>query len=94
MSEAEKGRPSYLDLLVAALMEHEKDLDRLVKRLEAASEKLSVKQEGNGLEDRKRIFDEDKNKDISTDPITLVYMKIKFGSQIEKIAEIIESLKE
>jgi len=42
MSEADKGRPSYLDLLVATLMEHEKDLDRLVEKLEKASTKISA----------------------------------------------------
>ena len=37
----DRERYAYLDLLATALTDHEKNLDKLVKRLEEVSEKLS-----------------------------------------------------
>lgn len=42
MSAEGRGRTSYLDLLITTLMEHEKNLDRLVERLEKTCEDLSA----------------------------------------------------
>lgn len=40
-ADEDRERYAYLDLLATALTDHEKNLDKLVKRLEEVSEKLS-----------------------------------------------------
>ncbi len=94
MSEAEKGRPSYLDLLVATLMEHEKDLDRLVEKLEKASSKLSaIRKEARSQASAKAVKKE-KAKEAVPESGALIYMKIRIDRPIDEVIKIIESLKE
>jgi len=94
MSEAEKGRPSYLDLLVATLMEHEKDLDRLVEKLEKASGKLSAMRKEAGLKPSDKIVKKERGKEALPESGALIYMKIKMDRPIDEVIKIIESLKE
>jgi len=42
MSAEERGRSSYLDLLITTLAEHEKTLDSLVNKLEKIAENLKT----------------------------------------------------
>jgi hypothetical protein len=93
MSEPEKGRSSYLDLLVATLMEHEKDLDRLVGRLEETSEKLSAMRKKADSGPAGRPVGKEKGGSDASDSETLVYMKIKLDRPIDEVVRIIESLK-
>ena len=94
MSGAEKGRSSYLDLLVAALMEHEKDLDRLVEKLEKASSKLSAMRKEAGLKGSDKTVKKEKGKETVPESGALIYMKIKLDRPTDEVTKIIESLKE
>jgi len=96
MSEADRGRPSYLDLLVATLMEHEKDLDRLVEKLEKASTKLSAarKTAGSKTQDKPTEKEKETDKKPAPDSRSLVYIKIGLDRPIDEVIKIIESLRE
>lgn len=94
MSGAEQGRSSYLDLLVAALIEHEKDLDRLIGKLEKASKKLSALRKEAGLSTRSGTAKKEKGGEAVRDSEALVYIKIGLDRPIDEVIRIIESLKE
>jgi len=95
MSSEEKGRASYLDLLVNTLMEHEKNLDELIEKLEGVYEKLQEISETLGkAETQESPAPKEKEKPRPSDQDTLVYMKLKLGRKTEDITKIIESLKE
>jgi len=80
MSGEERGRTSYIDLLISTLMEHEKNLDTLLEKLEKIVKDLSTAREASNTDS-----------EISN---TLIYMKIKVDRPIDDILKIIESLKE
>ena len=95
MSSEERGRASYLDLLINTLMEHEKNLDKLINKLERIYENLQEVYEKRGeTETREKPTLEEERKPASSEPCTLIYMKLKLGREIEDIIKIIESLKE
>ena len=95
MSSEERGRASYLDLLINTLMEHEKNLDKLIERLEKIYENLEEIIEKRGeAEIRKEPALKEKEKQPSAEQGALIYMKLKLGQEIEDIIKIIESLKE
>jgi len=95
MSSEEKGRASYLDLLISTLMEHEKNLDRLIGRLEKLYENLQeIYEERRETEAQESSTPKEKEKPRSSEQDTLIYMKLKLGREIEDIMKIIESLKE
>ena len=94
MSGTEKGRSSYLDLLVATLMEHEKDLDRLIGKLEKASGKLSAMRKEAGLKTGSKPVKKERGKEVVADSETLIYMKIRLDRPIDDVIKIVESLKE
>ncbi len=92
MSEDERGRSSYLDLLVSTLMEHEKNLDNLVGRLEQIYERLSSgKEEGPKAEEIPKAKEEG---EAVARQDTLVYMRIKLSRSIDEVVRVLESLKE
>jgi len=95
MSSEEKGRASYLDLLINTLMEHEKKLDELVERLEKIYENLQEAYEKpRESEVREEKVTEEKEEPQPSERDVLVYMKLKLGRKTEDIRKIIESLKE
>lgn len=94
MSGTEKGRSSYLDLLVATLMEHERDLDRLIGKIEKASEKLSAMRKEAGLKTGRKPVKKEKGKEVVADSETLIYMKLRLDRPIDEVTKIIESLRE
>ncbi|MCD6325056.1 hypothetical protein J7L97_02080 [Candidatus Bathyarchaeota archaeon] len=95
MSSEEKGRASYLDLLVNTLMEHEKNLDELIEKLEGVYEKLQEISENLGkAETQESPAPKEKEKPQPSEQDTLIYMKLKLGRKTEDITKIIESLKE
>jgi len=93
MSSEDKGRASYLDLLINTLMEHEKNLDKLIEKLEQIYENLQGIYEQRE-ESKTRKKPEVKEKSSSSEENSLVYIKLKLGREIEDIIKIIESLKE
>jgi len=94
MSAEERGRSSYLDLLITTLMEHEKNMDGLVERLEKIAKELTVSYEEPGLKAQKEIAKKERDKTVESDLDTVVYMRIKIGRPIDETVKIIESLKE
>ncbi|RLI11247.1 hypothetical protein DRO35_05350 [Candidatus Bathyarchaeota archaeon] len=98
MSSEEKGRASYLDLLINTLMEHEKNLNAIVEKLEKVSkdlrevvERLEVKTHETSM--KESIIEERKKKHEPPERDTLTYIKLKLGRSAEDIIKIIESLK-
>jgi len=79
-----------LDLLAGTLTEHEKNLDRLISRLEELSESLSE------LRKRERPVKlvQGEMPAAAEAPETLVYMKLKIDRPAEELKKILDSLKE
>jgi len=95
MSSEERGRASYLDLLISTLMEHEKNLDRLIERLERIYENLQeIYEKREEAETREELAPKEKRRLTPSETGSLIYMKLKLGREIEDIIKIIESLKE
>ena len=79
---------AYLDLLATTLTDHEKNLDKLIERLEEISESLSkiVKLREQGEAQRATAEKEG--------PETLIYMKLRINRSAEELKVILDSLKE
>ncbi|MCS7120371.1 MAG: hypothetical protein RMJ07_01710 [Nitrososphaerota archaeon] len=88
--EEEKGRCSYLDLLVSTLRQHERNLDNLVNRLETIISELAAKE---GVNTANENAKEGKKEKTSDPPVTVAYLKIKFNN-LDEALRVIESLKE
>jgi hypothetical protein len=93
MSTEERGRSSYMDLLITTLTKHEKNLDSLSERLEKVHEDLSAIYKEAGSKTRKKIATNEKGKTSSSDADTLIYLKIGADRPLDEIVKIIESLK-
>lgn len=96
MSSEEGGRAGYLDLLISTLMEHEKNLDALIEKMEKMCENLSkVYEETKGS--RKASVEASALKRKievgAEEPDTLVYLKIKISRPIDEVVRILEALK-
>ena len=94
MSSEERGRSSYLDLLITTLMEHEKNLDGLVDKLESIYKSLTSIYEGAELKSPKPTVEKKNAKADLLKSDTLVYMKIRLNRELDEVIKIIESLKE
>ncbi|RJS76546.1 hypothetical protein CW712_01365 [Candidatus Bathyarchaeota archaeon] len=94
MSSEERGRSSYLDLLITTLMEHEKNLDALVEKLEKTCKDLkNLYNEVSSNRGKARVS-KGKSEAAPSDQGSIIYMKIKTDREIDEIIKIIESLKE
>jgi len=93
MSNGDEGRSSYLDLLITTLMEHEKNMDRLLGKLEKISEGLLKVSEGAELKTEKSVIRKEKSEKAG-DSDAIIYMKIKIDRPLDEVLRIIESLKE
>ncbi|MBS7614463.1 hypothetical protein KEJ18_01830 [Candidatus Bathyarchaeota archaeon] len=97
MSSEERGRSSYLDLLITTLMEHEKNLDALIEKFEKLCENLQAvyKEAGKAKKtDAKATSLEEKTDLPSGNQDTLVYLKVKINRPIDEVIRILETLKE
>ena len=98
MDSEERGRSSYLDLLITTLMEHEKNLDALIEKIEKIYEDLrSVYEEASKTEKNVSVKTSDlkeKTETPSGEPDTLVYLKVKVNRPIDEMVKILETLKE
>jgi len=93
MSEGDEGRSSYLDLLISTLMEHEKNMDKILEKLEKISEALLNVFEEARLKTEQSVVK--KEKAMKKDDLdTLIYMKLKMDHPLEHVLKILESLKE
>jgi len=95
----EEGRSSYLDLLITTLMEHEKNLDAIVERMERLSEELKKIRFSSAQQQEKTVNTNistvrEKVKNDSSKTDSLVYMKIRLDRSIDDTIKIIETLKE
>lgn len=94
VDEEDRGRSAqfaYLDLLATTLTEHEKNLDRLIRRLEEISKSLSKMielAEPEGPAEEKELL----RKEMMQD--TLVYMKLKTNRPMEELKLVLDTLKE
>jgi len=77
-----------LDLLATTLTDHEKNLDKLIERLEEISESLSKIVELREQREAQRATAEKEG------PETLVYMKLRINRSAEELKVILDSLKE
>ena len=96
MSSEERGRSSYLDLLITTLMEHEKNLDALIEKIEKIYEDLrSVYEEASKT--KKTVAEastlEEKAETTPGEPDTMVYLKVRINRPIDEVVKIIETLK-
>ncbi len=101
MSSEERGRSSYLDLLITTLMEHEKNLDAIVEKMEKMMEELKkIRSEPSSKPEKtvgakiSTIKEKAKSGSSESGSDSLVYMKIKLDRSIDDIIKIIEALKE
>ena len=86
----DRARYAYLDLLAGTLTEHEKNLDRLISRLEEISGSLS---ELRKREKPAKLVQRETSAPAEA-PETLVYMKLKIDRPAEELKKILDSLKE
>lgn len=94
MSSEERGRASYLDLLVSTLMEHERNLNDLVEKLEELCSSLKeISKRFAEIVEIQEISASEKEKPHPPQQNTLIYMKLK-GQKVEDLMRIIDSLKE
>jgi len=94
MSEEDRGRSSYLDLLITTLMEHEKSLDVAIEKLEKICEEILAISEETAPKTRKNAARKGKPEVVPSALDTVVYMKIRIDRPIEETIRLIESLKE
>lgn len=94
MSSDESGRSSYLDLLITTLMEHEKNLDAMVEKMEKINEELQTIYRKASLKPSETVPQGRKSKQSDTKPETLVYLKINLDRHIDDVMRIIQTLKE
>jgi len=81
MSDEDKGRAAFLDLLISVLAQHEKSLDQLTERLETLIREIK----GKGKEG--------KEGEAEAEPETITVIKIEVKRPIEEIMKILETLK-
>jgi hypothetical protein len=98
MSSEERGRSSYLDLLITTLMEHEKNLDAIVEKMEKILDELkTIRSEPSPKPEKTTDMKPsnliEKAKNGLSEPDTLVYMKIKLNHATDDKIKIIETLK-
>ena len=87
------GRSSYLDLLIAVLSQHEKNMDKIIEKIEKLSQELTKATKSRKVSDENQMA----TKEVETPPErpeTLIYMKIKLNRPLEEVLKILESLKE
>jgi len=92
MSSNDEGRSSYMDLLVTTLMEHEKNMDRLLEKLERIAKNLALVFEQTSQKAEKRAVKEERPQE-KPDSDNLTYIKININRPVHEVLEILESLK-
>lgn len=81
---------AYLDLLASTLTEHEKNLDKLIDRLEKLSENLTKAGKPRRRDESIKFRRETGGEEA---PEALIYIKLRLDRPIGEIKEILESLK-
>jgi len=99
MSSEERGRSSYLDLLITTLMEHERNLNAVVEKMERLTEELNKIRSTPASKQEKTVNAKisavrEKTKGDTSEADSLVYMKVKLDRPIDEVVRIIEALKE
>jgi len=79
MGDEDKGRASFLDLLINVLAQHEKSLTQLTERLETLIHEMKGK--------------EKEGKKGEAEPETITFIKIEIKRPLEEIIKILETLK-
>jgi hypothetical protein len=99
MSSEERGRSSYLDLLITTLMEHEKNLDSIVEKMERMLEELKKTRSLTPPKQEKTVSAKvsaikEKTREGPSEADSLIYMKVKLDRPIDDVVRIVEALKE
>jgi len=87
------GRSSYLDLLVAVLSQHEKNMDKIIEKMEKLLKDLGTTDRGERTSDKNSVTIKEAELS-STSSDTLTYMKIKLNRPLDEVLTILKSLKE
>jgi hypothetical protein len=90
------GKSGYLDLLIATLDEHEKNLYMLIKKSEKLSRRTNKLFENfkELLKDYPKLGEKEKGVNpVSGGGDTLIYLKIKLDRPIDEVIKILETLK-
>ena len=90
-STEDRGRSSYLDLLISVLNQHEKALDSIVERMEKLAEELAKAKKELDLAKGESHPETMATREISD---TVVYMKVRINRSIDEVVKILEVLKE
>jgi len=94
MSTSEdSGRSSYLDLLIAVLSQHEKNMDRIIEKMEKLSEDLTKTGKVKMISEKTGVVIKEVDTSLPS-PDTLVYMKIRLNRPLNEILKILEFLKD
>ncbi len=87
------GRSSYLDLLIAVLSQHEKNMDKIIEKMEKLSEDLTKTEKIKRISEKTGVvIKEAESPPNGSD--TLVYIKIRLNRPLDEVLQILRSLKE
>ncbi len=94
MSTADEGRSSYLDLLISTLMEHEKNMDRILDKMQRVSSDMLKATKKAGAKPKKEARKEKEEEEKAGGPGDIIYLRIKAGRPLEEVLEVLRTLKE
>jgi hypothetical protein len=94
MSSDDSSRSSYLDLLVATLIEHEKNLSDIIDKMEKVIESLSIDGSLEKTTPKIDTYKKTLSEELDNSHEDLVYMRIRIRRPIRDLLEILRSLKE
>jgi len=89
----DSGRSSYLDLLIEVLSQHEKNMDKIIEKMEKLTQELTKTAKREKTSEEKEVPKEEVNTSPKG-PETLIYMKIRLNRSLEEVLRILETLKE
>ena len=95
-----RGRSGYLDLLIATLTEHEKNMDKLLNKMDKLSQNLNKLLSENVEKGKKEASTKTSSaSEASSHPPdgdegdSLIYLRIKLNRPLDEVIRILEALK-
>ena len=89
----DSGRSSYLDLLISVLSQHEKNMDKVIEKMEKLTQGLAKAARSTKLSEEDEVPSEEAEPPKKGSE-TLTYMKIRLNRPLEEVLRILETLKE
>jgi hypothetical protein len=93
MSTGDEGRSSYLDLLITTILEHEKNMDKLLERMQKIANDLSKASKETEPKPKKEVAKK-KEGEKPAAANDIIYLKVKADRPMDEILAILETLKE